>query len=184
MNKNIYSLVTVASYILLIIATQSFTNNGDLNKYVKKNKSVHNEYEINNINVNNNENFRYRSLSEHNTENDYNYGSNMVEEISRNTSSVDCDLFDCYNCLNCFNWLGYFKCFSIFKRDKKTSKPSNSNESIPKVTLLVTNIPHEFPVQNQKHHDFLLKLKKKFENHPSNKKKKKKKKYLKLKQSE
>ncbi|CAD2083686.1 fam-c protein [Plasmodium vinckei lentum] len=170
MNKKIYSLVTVASYILLIVATQCFTNNGDLNKYIKKNKSVHNEYEINNINVNNNENFRYRNLSEYDEENGYTYGSNTIEEISRNTSSKCCDWFDCFNSFNCFNWLGCFKCFNIFKSNKKTSKPSNTNESLPKVTLLVTNIPHEFPVQDEEHRNFLLKLKKRLENHPSNKK--------------
>ncbi|SCN58573.1 fam-c protein [Plasmodium chabaudi adami] len=172
MNKSIYSLVTVVSYILLIVAIQCFINNGDLNKYVKKNKDVHNEYEINSINGNNNENFRYRSLSEYNIENDYTFGSTTIEEISRNRESKCFDWFDCLNCLNCFNWVGCCKRFNIFKINKKTRKSLNIKESFPKVTLLVSNIPHEFPVQDEEHRNFLLKLKKRFENHPSNLKKK------------
>ncbi|SCM27104.1 fam-c protein, partial [Plasmodium berghei] len=68
MNKQIYSLVAIYFYILLIATIQCFTNNENLNKYVRKNENVHDEYEINGLYINNNGKFRYRSLSEHSTE--------------------------------------------------------------------------------------------------------------------
>ncbi|ETB62100.1 hypothetical protein YYC_01823 [Plasmodium yoelii 17X] len=84
MNKKIYSLAAVYSYILFIVTIQCFTNNEDLNKYVKKNENVHDEYEINSIDINNNGKFRYRSLSEHNTEDKQSLDSNANQEPSDN----------------------------------------------------------------------------------------------------
>ncbi|CDU15844.1 hypothetical protein YYC_00084 [Plasmodium yoelii 17X] len=150
MNKKIYNLVTVVSFILLIVTIQSFTNNEDLNKYVKKNKNVHDEYELNSIYINNNEKFRHRSLSEYSLEDDYTFGSDTIKELSNNKKS------------NCFN------CFNIFKRNKKNKKSSNTNGFPSKVTLLVGNVPHSFPVQSPEHYQFLLNLKNRLDNHPSN----------------
>ncbi|SCN63779.1 hypothetical protein PCHCB_000489400, partial [Plasmodium chabaudi chabaudi] len=82
MNKNIYSLVTVVSYILSIVTTQCFTNNEDLNTNVSKNENVHNEYEINSVNINNNGKFRCRSLSEHSIEDNSSSDSTAIQEPS------------------------------------------------------------------------------------------------------
>ncbi|KEG03779.1 hypothetical protein YYE_00679 [Plasmodium vinckei vinckei] len=86
MKKTIYSLVTVVTYILSIVAIQCFINNDDLNNYFTKNKNVHGEYEINGIAINNNEEFRYRCLSEHSIENNYSSGSTTIREPSDNNN--------------------------------------------------------------------------------------------------
>ncbi|CXH19986.1 fam-c protein [Plasmodium berghei] len=131
----------------MIAIIQCFTNNDDLNKYVKKNKNAHDEHEINSIDINNNEHFRYRSISEYNIEDNYSFGSITIQEFAHNKKS------------NCFN---------IFKRDKKTKKSSNANGFLSKVALLVGNVPHNFPVQSPEHYQFLLNLKNRLDNHPSN----------------
>ncbi|CAD2096436.1 fam-c protein [Plasmodium vinckei lentum] len=150
MNKKIYSLVTVASYILLIVTIQCFTNNEDLNKYFKENKNVHDEYEINSIDINNNEKFRYRSLSEHIIEDNYTLVSTTIQETLNNKESKG------------------FNCSNILKRDKKTNKSSNNNESFLNEVFRVGNNLNAFLAKNPENLKLLSQLIEKLEKQPSN----------------
>ncbi|CAD2096398.1 fam-c protein [Plasmodium vinckei brucechwatti] len=150
MNKKIYSLVTVASYILLIVTIQCFTNNEDLNKYFKKNKNVHDEYEINSIYINNNKKFRYRSLSEHSIEDNYTLVSTTIQEPLDNKKSKE------------------FNCFNILKGDKKTNKSSNNNESFLNEAFRVGNNLDVFLTKNPENLKLLSQLIEKLEKQLSN----------------
>ncbi|SCL83313.1 fam-c protein, partial [Plasmodium chabaudi adami] len=175
MNKKIYCLVTVVSYILLVVTIQCFTNNDDLNKYVKKNKNIHDKYEINSIDINNNEAFKYRSLSECNVEDDYTLGSSTIKEPSDNKKTETTSNIKKPKRLKFFN---------IFKRDNKNKKhkaPSHSKVRIPypydqiteapldygrflpRITITMENVAHEYIPRTSKDLRYLLRVKKKLE---------------------
>ncbi|SCL85737.1 fam-c protein [Plasmodium chabaudi chabaudi] len=150
MNKKIYRLAIVVSYILLIVTIQCFTNNDDLNKYFKKNKNIHDEYETNSIDINNSGNFRYRSLSEHSIKDNYALVPTRFQAPSNNKKSK-----------------GY-NCFNIFKRDKKANKSSNNNEPFLKEVVRVGNNLHNFHAKNPENLKLLSQLIESIEKQPSN----------------
>ncbi|CDU17767.1 fam-c protein [Plasmodium yoelii] len=152
MNIKIYSLVTVFSYIISIVTIHCFKNNADLNKYVKKNKKVDDEYKINNIDINNNEKFRYRNLSECTVENNYILGSTKIQESSDDKKSKG------------FN---FFKCFNIFKRDKK-NQSSDNNECLPEEVLEWNDFLHSLFEGDQEGLMSILHIKEKLEKSHSN----------------
>ncbi|CAD2107765.1 fam-c protein [Plasmodium vinckei] len=98
----------------------------DLNNCIKSNKKVHDEYEINNIDINNNEKFRYRSLSECVVEDNYTLGFTMIKETSADKQSKRFIFFNCFN---------IFKKSLLRIKEIFLKESSNNNESLSTVAL-------------------------------------------------
>ncbi|CAD2107663.1 fam-c protein [Plasmodium vinckei petteri] len=98
----------------------------DLNNCVKSNKKVHDEYEINNKDINSNEKFRYRSLSECVVEDNYTLYFTMIKEPSADKQAKK------FNFLNCFN---IFKKSLLRIKEIFFKESSNNNESLSTVAL-------------------------------------------------
>ncbi|SCM11478.1 hypothetical protein PCHDK_000263300 [Plasmodium chabaudi adami] len=136
----------------------------DLNKCVKSNKKVNDEHEINNIDINNNENIRYRSLSECVVEDNYTLGFTTIKEPSADKQNIEWEDF-------LHNLVGddQENLESLLRiKEKILKESSNSNESLSMVPLLKKDEDRDYYAKNLKLLKLLFDSKKAIKILPSN----------------
>ncbi|EAA20105.1 hypothetical protein [Plasmodium yoelii yoelii] len=144
----------------------------DLDKYVKKNKNLHDEYEINSIDINNGK-FRYRSLSENCIEKDYTSGCTTTQKPSHNKKFKGLKISNIFkrNKNKITKAPSYSKIPPPYPYNQITETSPDNNKFLPRVTIVIDNVPCDFIPRTSKDLRFLLRMKKKIDKQSSKDKK-------------